>query len=38
VLQKDLKQAAAIIASFAWPAANRDARVPRKPFIERGGE
>lgn len=38
VVPEDLKQAAAIIASFAWHAANRDARLPRKPFTERDDE
>jgi len=35
VVPEDLKQAAAIIASFAWHAANRDERLPRKPFRDR---
>jgi carboxypeptidase Q len=35
VVPDDLKQAAAIIASFAWHAANREARFPRKPFVDR---
>ena len=35
VVPDDLKQAAAIIASFAWHAANREERFPRKPFRDR---
>lgn len=35
VVPEDLKQAAAIIASFAYHAAMRDERLPRKPFRER---
>ncbi|ADV26807.1 peptidase M28 [Pseudoxanthomonas suwonensis 11-1] len=35
VVPEDLKQAAAIIASFAWHAANREQRFPRKPFRDR---
>jgi carboxypeptidase Q len=35
VVPEDLKQAAAIIASFAWHAANREGRFPRKPFRDR---
>ncbi|WP_328797075.1 M28 family metallopeptidase [Luteimonas deserti] len=35
VVPDDLKQAAAIIASFAYHAAMRDERLPRKPFVER---
>ncbi len=35
VLPDDLKQAAAIIASFAYNAAMREQRMPRKPFSER---
>jgi len=31
---EDLKQAAAIVASFAYNAAMRDARLPRKPLLE----
>ncbi len=38
VVPEDLKQAAAIIASFAWHAATRDQRLPRKPFTERDEE
>lgn len=30
----DLKQAAAIVASFAYHAAMRDAKLPRKPLLE----
>ena len=30
---EDLKQAAAIIASFAWHAANREDKLPRKPLV-----
>ena len=35
VVPDDLKQAAAIIASFAWHAATREERFPRKPFRDR---
>lgn len=35
VVPEDLKQAAAIIASFAYHAAMREQRMPRKPFTER---
>ncbi len=35
VVPDDLKQAAAIIASFAYHAAMRDERLPRKPFTDR---
>lgn len=35
VLPEDLKQAAAIIASFAYNAAMREQPMPRKPFVER---
>lgn len=35
VVPDDLKQAAAIIASFAYHAAMRDERLPRKPFVDR---
>ncbi|MEN4904369.1 M20/M25/M40 family metallo-hydrolase [Luteimonas sp. TWI662] len=35
VVPEDLKQAAAIIASFAYHAAMREQRLPRKPFVER---
>ncbi|WP_344759384.1 M28 family metallopeptidase [Luteimonas lutimaris] len=35
VVPEDLKQAAAIIASFAYNAAMREERLPRKPFRER---
>jgi len=35
VVPEDLKQAAAIIASFAYHAAMREERLPRKPFLER---
>ncbi len=38
VVPDDLKQAAAIIASFAWHAANREERFPRKPFRDRDGQ
>jgi carboxypeptidase Q len=38
VVPEDLKQAAAIIASFAWHAAMREERLPRKPFIERDAQ
>ncbi len=38
VVPEDLKQAAAIIASFAWHAATRAERMPRKPFTERDDE
>lgn len=38
VVPEDLKQAAAIIASFAYHAAMRDERLPRKPFVERDAE
>lgn len=38
VVPEDLKQAAAIIASFAWHAATREERMPRKPFVERDEE
>ncbi|QOW22473.1 M20/M25/M40 family metallo-hydrolase [Lysobacter avium] len=31
---EDLKQAAAIVASFAWHAATRDEPLPRKPLLE----
>lgn len=31
---EDLKQSAAIIASFAWHAAMRDEPMPRKPFVD----
>ena len=31
---EDLKQAAAIVASFAYNAAMRDAKLPRKPLLE----
>ena len=31
---EDLKQAAAIVASFAYHAAMRDAKLPRKPLLE----
>ncbi len=31
---EDLKQAAAIVASFAWHAATRAQRLPRKPLLE----
>ena len=31
---EDLKQAAAIVAAFAWEAANRDGMLPRKPLRE----
>lgn len=34
ILPEDLKQAAALIASFAYHAAQRDQKLPRKPFIE----
>ena len=32
--EADLKQAAAIVAAFAWEAANRDGRLPRKTLLE----
>ena len=32
--EADLKQAAAIVAAFAWEAANRDGRLPRKALLE----
>ncbi|VXB75236.1 Peptidase [Luteimonas sp. 9C] len=35
VVPDDLKQAAAIIASFAYHAAMREERLPRKPFTDR---
>lgn len=35
IVPEDLKQAAAIIASFAYNAATREQRLPRKPFTER---
>jgi len=35
VVPEDLKQAAAIVASFAYHAAMREQRLPRKPFTER---
>ena len=35
VVPEDLKQAAAIVASFANHAAMREQRLPRKPFTER---
>jgi len=38
VVPEDLKQAAAIIASFAYHAAMREARMPRKPFSERDAQ
>lgn len=31
---EDLKQAAAIVASFAWHAAMREERMPRKPLLD----
>ena len=31
--EADLKQAAAIVAAFAWEAANRDDKLPRKPLL-----
>ncbi|MET0279888.1 MAG: M20/M25/M40 family metallo-hydrolase [Steroidobacteraceae bacterium] len=34
ILPEDLKQAAAVIASFAYHAAMREQRLPRKPLIE----
>jgi len=34
VVPEDLKQAAAIIATFAWQAANRDQKLPHKPVDE----
>ncbi|MDO5610799.1 MAG: M20/M25/M40 family metallo-hydrolase [Pseudomonadota bacterium] len=36
VQQEDLKQAAAVIAFFAWQAANREERMPRKMFVDEG--
>ena len=38
VVPEDLKQAAAIIASFAYHAAMREERLPRKPFVERDAQ
>lgn len=35
---EDLKQAAAVIASFAYHAAMRDQPLPRKPFVERDAQ
>ncbi len=35
VYEKDLKQAAVIMASVLWHAANRDERLPRKPMPTR---
>ena len=35
VYEKDLKQAAIIMASFLWHAANRDERLPRMPLPTR---
>lgn len=35
---EDLKQAAAVIASFAYHAAMREERLPRKPFVERDAQ
>ena len=32
--EADLKQAAAIVAAFAWEAANRDGMLPRKALLE----
>lgn len=32
VIEDDLKQAATIIAAFAYHAAERDERIPRKPL------
>jgi hypothetical protein len=37
VYEKDLKQAAIIMASFLWHAANRDERLPRLPTPTRPG-
>ncbi|MDO5506346.1 MAG: M20/M25/M40 family metallo-hydrolase [Pseudoxanthomonas suwonensis] len=34
---EDLKQAAAIIATFAWHAATRDEKMPRKPLVDEQG-
>jgi hypothetical protein len=34
IVPEDLKQAAAIIATFAWQAANREQKLPRKPLEE----
>ncbi len=34
IVPEDLKQAAAIIATFAWQAANREQKLPRKPLDE----
>lgn len=34
VQPEDLKQAAAIVASFAWHAATRQEKLPRKPVLE----
>ena len=35
---EDLKQAAAVIASFAYHAAMREQPLPRKPFVERDAQ
>jgi hypothetical protein len=35
VYEKDLKQAAVIMASVVWHAANRDERLPRLPMPTR---
>ena len=37
VQEEDLKQIATVVASFAWQAANRDERLPRKPVASGGG-
>lgn len=34
VQPEDLKQAAAIVAAFAWHAANREEKMPRKLFVD----
>lgn len=36
VQPEDLKQAAAIVAAFAWHAANREEKMPRKLFVDEG--
>ncbi|PJK13799.1 peptidase [Lysobacteraceae bacterium NML120232] len=36
VQPEDLKQAAAIVAAFAWQAANREEKMPRKLFVDEG--
>ncbi|PJK14370.1 peptidase [Lysobacteraceae bacterium NML07-0707] len=34
VQPEDLKQAAAVVAAFAWHAANREEKMPRKLFVD----